>query len=74
MGRPSKGERALSRQVFLRLTPADHEKFRALGGPRWLRAMLAEAAPVPTAHQPFPAIRDTNPDEGLSAYERYHGI
>lgn len=62
MGRPSKGDRALSRQVFLRLTPAHHEAFRAIGGPPWLRAQLEaeiqrqRLAPLPTAHNPLPHV------------------
>lgn len=69
-GRPSKGERALSRQVFLRLTPAHHEAFRAIGGPLWLRAQLEaeifrqRLAPTPTAHNPFPPVQSSEPEPG----------
>lgn len=80
-GRKVKGEQALSRQVFARLTPAQHEAFRAVGGVLWLRTQLdagierQRLAPTPTAHNPFPpTVRDTGPDEDLTAYERYHGI
>ena len=63
MGRPSKGERALSAQLFARLTPQQHDRYLALGGARWLREQLdiaegrARTNPTPTAHQPFPPCR-----------------
>ena len=63
-GKLTKGDGSLSRQVFARLTPAQHEAFRAAGGVLWLRRLIdAEIArqllsPTPTAHNPFPAGPD----------------
>lgn len=60
MGRPSKGASALTRQVFARLTGAQHVAYLAAGGADWLRATLnleierQRTRPTPTAHQPFP--------------------
>lgn len=67
MGRPSKGADALTRQVFARLTSAQHVTYLASGGADWLRAQVnAERArqrtqPTPSAHNPFPAIPQAEP-------------
>lgn len=74
MGRPSKGERALSAQLFARLTPQQHDRYLALGGARWLREQLDIAEgrqrshPAPTAHQPFPPASATTEDEPGGLY------
>lgn len=63
-GRITKGDGSLSRQVFARLTPAQHVAYLAAGGAEWLRSQLdaeitrQRLAPTPTAHNPFP----TGPD------------
>lgn len=80
-GRPCKGAAALTRQIMARATDAQHVAYLAAGGAEWLRSQLdaeivrQRLAPTPTAHNPFPAAaRDTDPDNDLTAYERYHGI
>lgn len=60
MARPSKGDRALSAQLFARLTPQQHDRYLALGGAKWLRDQLdiaegrSRTHPAPTANRPFP--------------------
>lgn len=69
-GRFHKGDRALSAQLFARLTPQQHDRYLALGGARWLREQLDIAEgrqrfpPAPTAHNPFPTFTVTDAKTG----------
>lgn len=59
-GRACKSGDVFSARAFVRMTPAQYDRFLALGGSKWLREQIdiAEgrhrAYPLPTAHQPFP--------------------
>lgn len=60
MARPSKGLDAFSARAFVRMTPAQYDRFLSLGGSKWLRGQIDAAegrqrlTPTPTAHNPFP--------------------
>lgn len=46
-GRPPKAPEDRAEQVSIRLTPAEKEKFKQLGGNDWLRRAIARAKPSP---------------------------
>jgi len=57
-GRFTKGQNALTEQLYARVTLAQLAAFARLGGAAWLRAQIDAAVAadrdLPTAHQPFP--------------------
>ena len=66
-GRFTKGDGTLRRQVFVRLTDAQHDAYLAAGGADWLRYAIEawrvsqQLAPTPTAHNPFPSADKPDP-------------
>lgn len=59
-GRHVKGSGTLDRQIFARLTDAQHIAYLRLGGADWLRSQIEQAAPhlaaIPCANNPFPSL------------------